>query len=112
MNPMECGGYAPLCCDHVRSALQELRWQPSGNLARESWQLRCRGRGGRGVAAEQELERANRLLTSQLELTQEVAIGPDAGARHEHILLIADADAHAVAGQPHELIARPNRLAC
>ena len=46
-----------------------------------------------GIAAEQELERSNRLLASQLELTQDVAIAADAGARDEHVLLTADADA-------------------
>ena len=51
-------------------------------------------------------------LASQLELAQDVAIAPDAGARHEHILLIADADAHAVVGQSHELLAGTNGLAC
>ena len=111
LNPVERGRDAPLGGDDVGPPLEELRRQPRRDLAGEARQLRRGGRCGRGIAAEQELERANRLLASQLELAQDVAIAPDAGARHEHILLVADADARPVAGQAHELLARANGLA-
>ncbi len=51
---------------------------PGRHLAGEAGQLRRDGRRSRGIAAEQELERSNRLRTSQLELAQDVAIAPDA----------------------------------
>ena len=69
-------------------------------------------RCGRWVAAEQELERSNRLLTRQLELTEDIAIGPDAGPRDEYVLLTADPDTHAVAGEADELLVGTNGLAC
>ena len=84
---------------------------PAGTSPGKPGQLRRGGRRGRGVAAEQELERANRLLARELELTQGVAVAADAGARDEDVLLIADADARPVAGEPHELLARANGLA-
>ena len=74
-NPVERDRHAPLRGDHVGAPLEQLRWQPGRDRGRETRQPRRRSRGGRGVAAEQELERANRLLASELELAQDVAIG-------------------------------------
>ena len=111
-NAVERDRHAPFRGDNIGTPLQQLGWKSRRDPARDTRQLWRRRRCGRGVAAEQELERSNRLLTGQLELTEHVAIGSDAGARDEHVLLTADPDPHPVTGQPHELLARTDGLAC
>ena len=111
LNPIERDRHAPLRGDHVGPPLQQRRRQPGRDLTGVSRQLRRGGRGGRGIAAEQELERANRLLASELELAQDVAIAADVGARHEDILLVADPDSRSVVGQAYQLLARADGVA-
>ena len=112
LNPIERDRHAPLRGDHVRSPLQQRRRQVPRDLPWETWQLRRGGRSGRRVPAEQELERANRLLTSELQLAQDVTIVRDADARDEDLPFIADPDERSSIGQAHELLVRTNGLAC
>ena len=113
LNPIERDRHAPLRGDHVRPPLQQRRWQPGRDLAGEARQLRRRwpprptGSGRAGARA----------LESPAHVPARAGAGrrdrsPTLGARDEHILLIADADARSLAGQADELLARANGLAC
>ena len=77
VDAVERGGDAALGGDDVGPALEQLRRQPGRDGVGLRRQLRADGGGAGRIAADQELERPERLLARQLDLPQRVAVGPD-----------------------------------
>jgi hypothetical protein len=95
---VEGRGHAVLGRDLVGPALQQVRRQAHRHCGGQRRQLPRHGDVGAGAAAEQQLQRAQRLRARQLQLTQQVAAVADVGSGFSHRMLVADTDAQPLAG--------------
>ena len=73
MDAIEGRGDAPFRREDVRAPFEQLGRQPGGDRVRLAGQLRADGGDRAGIATEQDLERADRLLAGELDLPKVVA---------------------------------------
>ena len=81
-------------------------WHRSGQRR----QIGARTQLGGRVAAEQQLERAHRRLVRITRLHQRIARAPGWRRRSLRVLLVAGADAKAIAGQAHQNLGRAHHV--
>ena len=106
LGAVERGGDAPLGGDDVGPPLEELRRQPAGTSPGQRGKpFGDRDRRGR-IAPDQRFERAQRVLVGEIEAAHGVAQRFDVRLRDRDVVLVAVADAQAVARERHELLGR------
>ena len=67
-------------------------------------------RRGGGIPPDEDLQRPERLLARQLELTERVAVSADVGLRHLDVLIVGDTHARPRLGDPDQILAASDGL--
>ena len=110
LGPKERGSDAPVGCDDVGPAFEQLGGQSRRDRARPLRELRRDVDRGRRIAADQRLERAQRLLPRKRQLQDGVPERLGVGASERRIVAVAPADLLALFREHHELLARRHHV--
>jgi hypothetical protein len=94
-----------------RSAVEEIGRKSNRHRRRLAGELRGDGDRRRGIASDQQLQRAQRFGTSGFDLPERVAIRTGVRACHRHIFVAADADVQTHLREPHEILGLANGVA-
>ena len=108
--PKERGSDAPVGCDDVGPALEQLGGQSRRDRARPLRELRRDVDRGRRIAADQRLERAQRLLPRERQLHDGVPERLGVGASERRIVAVAPADLLALFREHDELLGRRDHV--
>ena len=98
LDAVERSSDAALGGDDIGAALEKLRWQSDRRGRRHRRQLLRDLHFRRRIPADEQFERAQRLLARILDLPKRVPVGAQIGTRFSYGLVVTDADAQPVLG--------------